>query len=367
MAKTTPPLLDEVEVSLFGPGYGECVVVHLGDGHWMVIDSCLNEAGDQPIALEYLREIGVDPQTQVKLIVITHWHDDHIKGASQLVSSCVEARVAFSAALKRTEFLELFSAANSIEILDNHTGTSEFGSILKTIESRVTGRYAGTPHHWAQEGQILYRQQGNCNCQVIALSPSAHTVTSALSFVIKELPTPDRAIKRFPSIEPNDISVALLLSAGERSVLLGADLEHSANDLRGWTAVLNSEVCPKLPSHTIKVAHHGSANGDNDRIWQEMLVSQPIALITPYSKGSKPLPSPRDVQRIKARAAKVWCTVPPGHKKAEVRDAADKTMKEATRNRYVIRKKPGLVRLRFNAIDANLNPVVETFDGAIAL
>lgn len=25
------PNVDEVEVSLFGPGYGECIVIHIGD------------------------------------------------------------------------------------------------------------------------------------------------------------------------------------------------------------------------------------------------------------------------------------------------------------------------------------------------
>lgn len=41
-AVATPPVADELEVSVFGPGVGESVVVHLGHGDWMVVDSCLN-------------------------------------------------------------------------------------------------------------------------------------------------------------------------------------------------------------------------------------------------------------------------------------------------------------------------------------
>lgn len=37
-----PPAADEIEFSLFGPGYGEAVAVHLGDGTWLLIDSCID-------------------------------------------------------------------------------------------------------------------------------------------------------------------------------------------------------------------------------------------------------------------------------------------------------------------------------------
>ena len=35
---TRPPAPDELEVSLFGRGVGECAVVHLGSGEWLVVD-----------------------------------------------------------------------------------------------------------------------------------------------------------------------------------------------------------------------------------------------------------------------------------------------------------------------------------------
>jgi len=31
---------DELEVSVFGPGYGESLAIHLGLGSWIIIDSC---------------------------------------------------------------------------------------------------------------------------------------------------------------------------------------------------------------------------------------------------------------------------------------------------------------------------------------
>jgi len=35
------PEKDEIEVSIFGPGYGECIVIHIGNNEWVVIDCIL--------------------------------------------------------------------------------------------------------------------------------------------------------------------------------------------------------------------------------------------------------------------------------------------------------------------------------------
>src|SRR5260370_27238866 len=67
----------ELEVSLFGPGVGECVVVHLGLGEWLVVDSCVDPVSRKPVALNYLSELHVDVGKAVKQVVAKHWHDDH--------------------------------------------------------------------------------------------------------------------------------------------------------------------------------------------------------------------------------------------------------------------------------------------------
>ena len=35
-----PPRDDEFELTLLGPGYGESIVMHVGDGAWVLVDSC---------------------------------------------------------------------------------------------------------------------------------------------------------------------------------------------------------------------------------------------------------------------------------------------------------------------------------------
>ena len=61
---------DEIEITLLGPGRGECCVLHVGGGEWLVIDSCVTQTG-HPAALFYLESLGVSP-TAVRWIVATH-------------------------------------------------------------------------------------------------------------------------------------------------------------------------------------------------------------------------------------------------------------------------------------------------------
>ena len=67
------PEENEIEISLFGPGYGECVVVHLGSDHWVVVDSCIDVESRRPVAVEYLEILGRDPAGAVKCVVASHW------------------------------------------------------------------------------------------------------------------------------------------------------------------------------------------------------------------------------------------------------------------------------------------------------
>jgi glyoxylase-like metal-dependent hydrolase (beta-lactamase superfamily II) len=71
-------------VSVFGPGKGECIVIGLPGGPWLVVDSFQVKVagGRSPVAVEYLKRINV---TDVAGVFITHWHDDHTRGAAQVL------------------------------------------------------------------------------------------------------------------------------------------------------------------------------------------------------------------------------------------------------------------------------------------
>lgn len=102
----TPPNPNEIEVSLFGPGKGEALALHLGQGKWMLVDSCRKKQ-NTPVHLEYLQNLGVNVWEAVDLIVITHWHTDHIEGLNDVVKECANATISLPESLSKDEFLSL--------------------------------------------------------------------------------------------------------------------------------------------------------------------------------------------------------------------------------------------------------------------
>jgi glyoxylase-like metal-dependent hydrolase (beta-lactamase superfamily II) len=122
------PEINELEITIFGPGIGEALAVHLGNNEWLLVDSCRVGNAKRPATLEYLESIGVNPAQAVRLIVATHWHNDHIGGLSQIVKSCPNARFVCPAVLASKEFrslIELQNADNSFR-----SDTTEFEAIL---------------------------------------------------------------------------------------------------------------------------------------------------------------------------------------------------------------------------------------------
>src|SRR5213592_4947476 len=98
------PSSSQIEICIFGPGYGECSVLHLGNDHWIVVDSCIDKTSGNPASLEYLKKIGVDP-LKVKLVIATHWHDDHVRGMARQLLEFKNATFCSSPALTKKEFI----------------------------------------------------------------------------------------------------------------------------------------------------------------------------------------------------------------------------------------------------------------------
>ncbi len=97
-----PPKSNEIEISLFGPGYGEALLVHFGKNHWVSVDSCVDEQKN-PITLKYLEAMGLQADSSLKQIIATHWHDDHIRGISKILKACPDSEFICSSALRLYE------------------------------------------------------------------------------------------------------------------------------------------------------------------------------------------------------------------------------------------------------------------------
>lgn len=279
----------------------------------MIVDSCLNEARKNAVALDYLNQLDVDIETQVKLVVVTHWHDDHIRGSAQIVRSAKAARFVCSAALRCTEFFTLVCAGRKASLVEQMSGIAEFSDILVALDRRSDERNLAGPDEWAQEGtRLYYHPMKECPVTVWALSPSAQTITDAKIALARLLPSIGPCPGRLPNPGPNDISTAVLVHTGTTNFLLGSDLEVGNSSSRGWRRILNSGL-PELspPSSVYKIPHHGSENADLAEVWSGLLIADPFAAATPYARGVKPLPSESDVLRLKGRTGKLYITAWP--------------------------------------------------------
>jgi glyoxylase-like metal-dependent hydrolase (beta-lactamase superfamily II) len=97
------PGADEFEVSVFGPGTGESIVLHLGGGAWAIVDSCRYPPTNDPAPLAYLEQIGVST-SQVEFVFASHWHDDHVQGLAETLEACPRAEFGCSGAYTGHQF-----------------------------------------------------------------------------------------------------------------------------------------------------------------------------------------------------------------------------------------------------------------------
>ncbi len=327
-----------VEVSLFGPGCGEAVAIHLGSGAWMLVDSCFDDEG-RPAALVYLERIGVDP-SHVELIVCTHWHDDHIGGLSDLIESCSEAAFAYSGAIRNDEFFALVGAyAERSKIARN--GVSEFARISQHLEESASR----VPKFALENRRLVARAGSEPPVTVDALSPCDAAVKRSQQAIASLLPQLDTQKRAVPPPLHNHASVALAVRVGEVGVLLGADLEETSDENSGWTAVLENCELPEALS-VFKVPHHGSENGDQPRVWSEALTESPWALVAPFVWGRHELPRESDRERIRSYTENAYLSAPSERKHRKRERAVEKTLEQLGAVPVNVDPPMGQVRLR---------------------
>lgn len=363
MARSTPPQPDELELSVFGRGIGESIVLHVGDDRWIVVDSCLADDSETPAALEYFEDIGIKVSTNVVLVAASHWHDDHIRGLAGLLREASHAKFACSMALRSPEFFTLVKGREQLSFVETTTGIDEFYDILEILQDRSSSRYAVGPSQWGAAGSCVYRQEEPLRVCLTCVSPSSQSVTDGMGSIANRLMKPGGSMgKRFPNASPNEQSMAILVESQCEHALLGADLEVGRDYLRGWRAVVNSKhILPSSRSGLYKVPHHGSPNAHHDAVWDELLKDSPLAVVTAFKSGRRARPAKEDVVRLRVRSSRVYCTSSLEDKKPPRRRGIDGMIESSVRSRRLSSGRLGQVRVRCRSGEA---PVVELFGDA---
>jgi hypothetical protein len=296
--------MNELEISVFGPGVGESIVVHIGAGEWMIVDSCPDRRHKQPAALAYLRRLGLEPRTAVRSIVATHWDSDHIRGLGEVVEGCEAADIWCSAAIQAGELAVLTELTPSV------TGfrLAEISRILTALRKR-DGESA-TPRMAAQDSLVLRgtASLGLPDRVVLALSPSSAALVAAQAETSEALGDRRLLRRNIQRISRNDTSVALLVVFGPNAALLGGDLEAQTDPARGWQAAIGCAKDAGVIASMVKIPHHGSADAHDDAMWRDVLCDEPAAAVTPFFAGRHGLPRTTDRDRISGCTSNAYLT-----------------------------------------------------------
>jgi len=360
---------DEIEVSVFGPGYGESILLHLGQNEWIVVDSCLHQHLGIPPTLTYLRSLGIEPSEAVKLVVATHWHDDHVRGLATILRECTSARFVCSAALASDDFLTLVEAFGSRSMMTS-SGVEEFKQIIDILRHRVsTGRSESRgPDEWASENKILYQRPASPTpCRIYSLSPSSASITLAFIEMGSLLPSAKDSKKRLVAQRPNSIAVVLWIEIADVSILLGSDLEETSNPATGWSMIVNSHNRPFGRASVFKIPHHGSETADQPAVWCEMIREKPYAVLTPFSQGNISLPSKKIAEAICQRTDNAYSTAILRRRPRRSSPSVERTIRETVRRINVVDASMGHVRIRRKIATAANEWSTDLFGDAIPL
>lgn len=314
---TDPPGADELEISIFSRGYGECIVVHVGANRWMIIDSHLDADGE-PIGISYLQGLGVSVSDCVNAVLLTHWHDDHIGGAAKTVASCPQATVGLSGFLQRDEFGTFLYDRGLPDAGGFGSGVEELSNVLETMAG------SGQKRKWCWAEKTIAFDQTAPEYRMEALSPSEKDFEDFIAGIAEiaggagRLGTPRR----------NDSSVASVLSSSNNLMLFGADLEIG-RDGTGWRAIHKTVWQSRGKASFYKIAHHGSVGADYEPVWLDMLADDVLVALTPWNRGSK-LPTQADVERILNRTGDAYGAAKPKPIRRHKRiNAVEKSLRES--------------------------------------
>ncbi|MFI8945325.1 ComEC/Rec2 family competence protein [Streptomyces sp. NPDC053750] len=247
-------------------GQGDALVLAAGEGTGVVVD-----AGPDPALVDHcLRSLGI---TRVPLVVLTHFHADHVAGLPGVLRG---------------------RSVGAIET----TALEEPADQAESVRRQAAARRIPLRHAAAGEG----RRAGPLSWQVVWPPPSPPTPPASPSATSPATSLPTAAPGPPTRTEgPNDASVTLLVrTAGLRLLLLG-DLEPPAQQelARSPAAAALEDV------DVLKVAHHGSAHQDPDLIRK---VAPRLALISCGDDNTYGHPAPSTVAALRAQGAMVLRT-----------------------------------------------------------
>lgn len=300
-----------MKLVLFGRGVGEGILCNYDANEWVVVDSCYGSSSyeNKAAALEYLENNNI-PFEDVKLIVISHFHDDHIKGMLDIVKQCTSARIFVPQALSTKEFLTYITTIADVNATTApQQGVSEIFKIFK--EASRTGRLIEIT-----KADVSLYFNAKTYSRVSALSPSVLECEDTLRYFLEQVNTLSESTSmelpaNVKNKNVNNNCITLCISQNRNNdILLGADLEVHTDGRKGWSALTATQHAPQKSTSVFKVSHHGSVNGFCADSWGKLSVEfkKPIGVLTPYSRQN--LPRAEQIKVLQQYTSELYSTSP---------------------------------------------------------
>jgi beta-lactamase superfamily II metal-dependent hydrolase len=257
---------DLLNVVVIGPRRGESVLVGSPGGRWLVVDSMVDEAHpdqgtDHPVmaAIEVL-------EADIALLALTHPHDDHAVGFSDLV------RASWAPVGCVPQLLDPRPPMTSTGLLYAAAVDDALSAVAEAWDDRDADRV------WKLRPGPDADRSLDDDVLVEVLSPSPEEVAEVLT---REKP------------DLNAISTAMRVTWRGLELILGADLTTG-----GWRGVDDRRGGNGACAALHKVSHHGSFTGHHPWALGCAPPVDRVVTITPYSIKVPNFDPTRDVDQL---------------------------------------------------------------------
>jgi len=321
-----------IGIHVFGPGFGESIVIELPDRTVGVIDVC--RAGGRILPLQFLNSqshrLVWDP---LRFLAVTHPHRDHCLGVGALrkvLSKGIDQLWLFNA-IKEEVFFRNMSwitaavrdgagidkallgvdaeMANLNERIDEFTKDYKKNKVNFFDRIRYIGMAPGSPFDLAC---------GRDTVRVWFLTPGdieRNDYVARLGRPLeKYLSKESRGMVR-SSADPNRASGSIMIEYGKTRLLFMADAEGPLwNELANFLVrYQDRDGIFDQPFDFIKVAHHASnddfkRDGFLEELYAKVCSSKTVGVLTPFDSGDVTLPHPDAVREIAKFTGRLYCT-----------------------------------------------------------